>query len=1481
MSENFTFLQVENATANLFTTANMAEKNYTQEDYDGVLSKGRKLADTTASLIIEREGLEEPARATFDDKLRIIKKVVNEKYIIDAFYDVKRLGNLASHEINSKDATKKNALNVLHQVFVLLVWFINKYTDTDIKKSYIDFLEPQAEKLYQTAERKLIYIQTALASEPHKNTQKIGDTSVAEDDLEADWSPNSDFLRATAAKRISQYMTTSGLDYDLGWAELAYRKEDKSWFTDHEVHRVLRASGYKQSETLKGQEWYDVDLETAKKAIQAVKEGRETLEDVGLELETTTNGSRVEEANTSLTSPTINAAKNIIKLRPEQEAAVKQTQKVFRSSKSKNKKRMLWNAKMRFGKTLTSLQLIKEEGYQKVLILSHRPVVSDSWGKDFDKMDMAEKGYRFGSKDSGASFDDLKSGNSPFIYFVSMQKLRYGNGETNLEEFAGVDWDLIIIDEAHEGTQTDLAGTVMNSLIKDNTRVLELSGTPFNILDQYEDEQVYTWDYTMEQRAKLKWSLEKPDLPNPYESLPKVSMFTFDMKNKAKFATDTKFFNFREFFKVDADGELVYKADVKAFLDNITNKDSHTNYPFSTEEYRNSLRHTLWIMPGVKEANAFEKLLKEHKIFGQDYKIVNVVKNDKSDETTITSESDLEKVREAIGDPSQTKTITLTVRKLTTGVNVPEWNAVLFLSNMNSPMNYLQAAFRAQTPFSHEKLGVKKEAYVFDFAPDRALTIMAESAQINSGVGKKNTVEQKEAMINLLNFMPILGTKDTGMDVFDVDKMLTQLKRVYAEKAVRTGFDDESLYNDNLLTLTEGDATTFRELDAIVGKTQGSKKTKIIISDNGLTDLEYELGERAKKKKKGDRSKEEEAALEKSKEAQKERKAMISILRGVSIRIPMMIYGMDVDLQKNITIDDFINLVDAKSWEEFMPKGFTKRMFKDIAKYYDPEVFVEAGQIIRERARSYDYLDYVDRAEKIAELFASFKNPDKETVLTPWRVVNMQLVKSLGGLNFYDDDFTSPTTGGVSNLHWVENDRTESVYSGDKKFLDINAKTGLYPLHVAMSLYYKEMMTRDDNHFDANQVYRDILKNNVHAIAKTPMAKTITQRTLAGYKDYETSVEYIDGLVDAMKESTELGVQKVEEAFKDMKFDVVVGNPPYQENNDSKNNQSMPIYNYFYDLAEKVSEEYILISPARFLSNQGATPKAWNRKMLRDNHIEVIYFNPKSSEVFPNTDIKGGVIILHRDENICFETIDIFIPFGELRSIYQKVSSVDKHNLSSLIYSPDSYKLSNLLFEEHPEVIGRTDASHAKSMASSVFNRYPEIFFEDKPTDKYEYIQIYGRFEGERTYKWIKRKYVADHQNLDKWKVFIPGANGSGAIGEVLSTPVTGHPVTGHPVTGHTQTFVSIGNFSTQFEAESLLKYLKGKFSRAMLGIMKTTQNNQSKETWSKVPLQDFTQNSDIDWSKSIPEIDQQLYKKYNLSQEEIDFIEDKVRAME
>lgn len=343
-----------------------------------------------------------------------------------------------------------------------------------------------------------------------------------------------------------------------------------------------------------------------------------------------------------------------------------------------------------------------------------------------------------------------------------------------------------------------------------------------------------------------------------------------------------------------------------------------------------------------------------------------------------------------------------------------------------------------------------------------------------------------------------------------------------------------------------------------------------------------------------------------------------------------------------------------------------------------------------------------------------------------------------------------------------------------------------------------------------------------------------------------------------------------------MKFDFVIGNPPYQEEKED-NGRQPPIYDKFMDGTYQVSGKVLLISPARFLFNAGQTPKEWIKKMLSDPHLKVLMYEQDSSKVFQNTDIKGGVAVTYRDANTKFGEIGSFTTFSELNSITKKVEnnkSFSKGAFAKLISSRGIYRFTNDIFEENPQMLKGRSKGTGNMITSNSFDLFPDIFTIDKPESKEEYIQIFGRVRNQRVYRWIKKRYVIINDFLEKYNVFVPEANGTGAIGEVLSTPLIGAPLI-----GVTDTFISIGKFDKEIYAKACLKYVKTKFARTMLGVLKATQHNP-KQTWKYVPLQDFTSSSDIDWTKSVHEIDLQLYNKYGLTAEERNFIETHVKEM-
>ena len=345
-----------------------------------------------------------------------------------------------------------------------------------------------------------------------------------------------------------------------------------------------------------------------------------------------------------------------------------------------------------------------------------------------------------------------------------------------------------------------------------------------------------------------------------------------------------------------------------------------------------------------------------------------------------------------------------------------------------------------------------------------------------------------------------------------------------------------------------------------------------------------------------------------------------------------------------------------------------------------------------------------------------------------------------------------------------------------------------------------------------------------------------------------------------------------------MKFDFCIGNPPYQDNTLGDNDTfTPPVYNKFMDAAYMVADKVELIHPARFLFNAGSTPKSWNEKMLQDKHFKILEFEENSSKVFSNTEIKGGIAISYRDISKDFGAIDIFTPYPLVNIILHKVIENSTFQpLSKIIVSSYSYHFRSKIYEDYPKSKGKLSTGHELDLKSNVFEKMPEPFYIDKPTDNEEYIKVLGRKNNERTYRYIKKIYIKDDVcNLYSFKVFLPSATGNGDFGETIATPIIGEPGT-----GSTETFLSIGNFSCELEAKNVIKYIYTKFVRTMFSILKRTQAN-TPDKWNYVPIQDFTDKSDINWQTTIADIDKQLYKKYGLSDEEINFIETHVKEME
>ena len=1022
---------------------------------------------------------------------------------------------------------------------------------------------------------KLIYC-ARINDDKHYGMLKVGDTEFTPTKPVNSYVPDEPALQHEANARIRSWSGTAAAGAELVYCEALIRynenTQNNETYRDSEVHAVLQQAGFPKvdfdSANDSGREWFKVDLDTVKAAIKATKEFRTYLDTSEL------------------------PAKDIYGLREEQAAAVKMTKARF-----EKKNDMLWHAKMRFGKTITALNLVKDMGFKRTIIITHRPVVEDSWGSDFYHVFAGEDKYAFLTKihDAESVLDDdvtneaadkandarltqLVEEDRSFVYFASIQDLRgskiVGGRFAKNNIVFETDWDLVIIDEAHEGTKTTLGQKVIDRLIKENTKRLDLSGTAYNLFDQYTEKgSVYTWDYVMEQEAKRKWPENHPGEKNPYEDMPVMHINTFDLERAIKekgIDLAGKSFSFREFFRtwtgdLSKDGQpipdghevgdFVHPEAVRRFLDLLSINEERSKFPYVTKDGIAQNAHSLWMVPGVREAAALSKMLKNHPWFGQEalFGIANVAGEGDHDEEKNYGNA-LALVRKTI--ETHPCSITLSCGRLTTGVTVKEWSSVFMLSGSDSTdaKAYMQTIFRVQS--AGKINGVqKRDAYVYDFAPDRTLLVIAASV-VGARRGRTGTVvdddDQHEAFEDFLEFCPVIAIDGAEFKPFSVESLVSQINRVQIDRALKTGFMDNGIYDMSKFKSLKKD--DIDKMNAIFKKLKETKD-KSPLTSAGMADNGTEQGKSGKKSGKKDEGKKPKDK-DKAKEQKELEKNILEKLRTISIRIPLLFYGGNFEIEEG-RLGEIITGIDQASWDVFMPQNLTKKDFLELVKYYNQQTVIGAGRIIRDKAKKADELPPTERVIAITDIFSHFHNPSKETVLTPWRVVNMHLSDTLGGWCFYNEQFEENTDEYYNRLlqpRFVDRgEPTVNTFGNpNAQILEINSKSGLYPLYAAYSLYRAKLGGKEESDFlpeDLLQAWDDAV-SQIYVLCQTPMAMGITNRTLVGYRSASTNVRYDKKLMDKLKASVEKTAKEMKKGsywgkeVKEMRFDAIVGNPP-------------------------------------------------------------------------------------------------------------------------------------------------------------------------------------------------------------------------------------------------------------------------------------------------------------------------------------------------
>lgn len=1149
----------------------------------------------------------------------------------------------------------------------------------------------------------------------------------------------------------------------------------------------------------------------------------------------------------------------------------------FKAAVAAGRTDLLLYAVMRFGKSFTAMCCAKEIGAKIVTIVSAKADVKEEWKKTVESH-VYFTDYKYVDAESLRQNEtviaDTLTANGKVALFLTLQDLQGNNIKNKHKEVFDHQIDLLIIDETHFGARGASYGKVLQKQrlskseiakelksidgfetldkVEDAVKALKtkirlhLSGTPYRILmsDEFQKEDIVAFvQFTDIIDAQKQWDAEhlKEDdcneWDNPYYGFPQMIRFAFNpnessRKKMKQMRKEGITYAFSELFRPHSmidqpDGshrQFVHKTEILDLLEAIDGTKEDENLlgflDYNKINEGKMCRHIVCVLPFRASCDAMAVLIQENRTRFKnlcEYEIINIAGFD--DIEKYKSTDDVKRtIKEC--EVHNKKTLTLTVNRMLTGTTVVQWDTMLYLKGTTSPQEYDQAIFRLQnqyiTTFKDEsgktiKYNMKPQTLLVDFDPNRMFLLQELKSQFyNANTEVQGNAQLKERIAKELEVSPIIVlNKNKLQEVTPTN--ITDAVREYSR--TRSILDDaleipadNGLLQDNMLV------AILRNIEPIDAKNGLQIKPTEPDGDN---DIDIPDGEAIGSKENANQN-ENPTTSPNQMESEKDDKLA---KRLASYYARVLFFA-------------FLTESVVKSLEDVISQIPVTEDNRRIARHLDLDVRVL--QQIQHKSNPFMLrkLDY--KIENVNDLI-------RDDSLQPIKRVEVALRK-FGRLS--DSEVVTPAKVAdemVSILPYEELNANEEI-----RFLDMAAKQGEFTI----ALYKK---------------FGDKAKKSIYAIPTSKLTYEFTRKT------YVLLGMPVENIFTDFTSYNLIGKdnEKIIKKLTDMKFNIVIGNPPYQETRIGTSDE--PVYHLFIDIASKLAALSTLITPGRFLFNAGKTPKDWNKKILSNPHFKVIWYKPNSQEVFDNVDIKGGIAVTLCNNNVDFGALGIYTKYSELSSILRKVISAEGFvGLDSIIYSQNKFNL-EVLYADMPTLKNRIGSSgKEKRLTTSIFS-FTEIF-----SDRAEegLVKILGLIGNKREWKWMNPKYLEPHPNLSKWKVILPKVNGTGEIGETLSSPFVCEPNI-----GITQSFITFGSFDDANSANAVLKYIKTKFARTLLGVLKVTQDNP-KDTWKHIPMQDFTGNSDIDWSKSIENIDMQLYVKYKLSNEEITFIESMIMPM-